>query len=1210
MKKSLFSFMALATTLLMASCSNDDLTQVTGSDEAKVSFSISLESEAGTKSRAISDGKSVDKLYYAVFDEDGKLWNVKTTTTVEADNAYGITGLKKAAIAQDGIIQSEGKKQDIIMLLAKGQTYKIVFWAQNDFAPDANPYTFSYTEGQNFDINIDYTKMKTNNDDMDAFFAIVDYTVSNNANADDTETVILKRPFAQLNVGVTTTDWDAAVASGFTTTKSKVVFKNVGTKLNLFTGAVSEPQIFTSSLENIPADTEILTLADGSTYKYLSSTYVLINDESATGDTRSTLANAEFYFEDENGQTAEFKDGLTNIPVERNWRTNFVGQILTGNIQFEVSIDQNYIGDVTNHKVVNTIAEAQSLFDAGVVTSVEITGTEGGTLLLPRSKEAASISFTNQIPSDKTIEIGYYTSNANEHPEVVSITGNFQGPIRIITPNSTVYGKGNFPNVYVETATNTFHIASGSTVGTLTVGKGNVVIEEESEVEKIDNQSQTPITVTLAEGVEAPETSGSTIVFVTDNNEVDTAEGLAAAVANAEAGATIILKNDITIANILNITKDLIINGNGHTLTYTGEGASARAFDVRPETNGVNLTLKDLIIDFTSNDCQRGINYNTNGTLNLENVTIKGTNVTYAVNMPGSSNEATVNMTNCNITGLIALNVWGKDATINITDTHLTSVDNNDAENYAAIKLNNDGTTIADGTAITVTGGSITAKDENGDLSSAVSNSTNTGKVNISSTTTVTGKINEPVAIVEYGTPEFYSCLTLEEAIEKAIETKGNVRLIKDIELDADNTIAIEGVLTLNLNGKNITGLTDQTGYNRNMFDVKKNGNLTVIGDGTITIEHKGENMGWNNSTNVFNVTDGGILNIENATIKNLGGSDMAFVAHLNNWGEVTLNVNNSTLESTYIAVRVFNSGNDNNNVNIKNSTLNGKYCFWVHNYTLADFGNDQNKVNAHKELLKFDIFNGGESDNKNTFTYSNSYAPILYGFTNPIYLDEYGDMYSYVGNADELVEALENGYHVVFTDDIKIDPANMSNAYGTTGINVKNGQTIDGGKFTLDIQGAGGTWDSGINTTGGIIKNITVTGSFRGIFINHNSEHSEKVILENVTTTGTVYTISCDQGKNQDLEATNCTFNGWTSYAATLGNAKFTNCKFNEGSGYAYCRPYAPTEFVGCEFEEGFEMDPRAKVTFKDCKLNGVALTSENLATLVTSNIANASIK
>ena len=214
------------------------------------------------------------------------------------------------------------------------------------------------------------------------------------------------------------------------------------------------------------------------------------------------------------------------------------------------------------------------------------------------------------------------------------------------------------------------------------------------------------------------------------------------------------------------------------------------------------------------------------------------------------------------------------------------------------------------------------------------------------------------------------------------------------------------------------------------------------------------------------------------------------------------------------------------------------------------------------------------------------------------------------VSDADGLVEALANDEDVVLTKDVKINPANMSNAYGTTGINVKNGQTIDGAGHTLDIKGAGGTWDSGINTTGGLIKDITVTGSFRGIFINHNSTHSERVILKNVVIKGTTYTISCDQGTNQGLTATNSTFNGWTSYAKTLGDAEFIDCSFGAGNGYSYCRPYAPTTFVGCDFEAGYQMDPVAAVTFENCTIGGVALTASNLSTLVTSNIKNATVK
>ncbi|MBE7081652.1 MAG: hypothetical protein E7372_03760 [Clostridiales bacterium] len=230
---------------------------------------------------------------------------------------------------------------------------------------------------------------------------------------------------------------------------------------------------------------------------------------------------------------------------------------------------------------------------------------------------------------------------------------------------------------------------------------------------------------------------------------------------------------------------------------------------------------------------------------------------------------------------------------------------------------------------------------------------------------------------------------------------------------------------------------------------------------------------------------------------------------------------------------------------------------------------------------------------------------------------DTFGNQYDenvfvadyYVANADSLIEAIKNSGNndvIGLTSDIKIDPASMSNAYGTTGINITNLQTIDGNGNTLDIKGAGGTWDSGINTTGGTIKNIKITGSFRGVFINHNSSVSGRVVLENVIIDGTTYTISCDQGMYQGLTAKNSTFMGWTSYAATLGDAEFYNCIFGEGNGYAYCRPYAPTRFVNCNFEEGFQIDARANVSFENCTLNGVKLNAQNISTLVTSNLSN----
>lgn len=211
--------------------------------------------------------------------------------------------------------------------------------------------------------------------------------------------------------------------------------------------------------------------------------------------------------------------------------------------------------------------------------------------------------------------------------------------------------------------------------------------------------------------------------------------------------------------------------------------------------------------------------------------------------------------------------------------------------------------------------------------------------------------------------------------------------------------------------------------------------------------------------------------------------------------------------------------------------------------------------------------------------------------------------------DAEALRTALTAGKNVVLLSDVTAT-ASESNAYGATGLNQTNGGVIDGNGHTLEVTGAVSTWDSAINTTGGTIKNLTVAQGFRGIFVNHNSTNQAKVVLENVVIDGPTYTISCDQGTNNGLEAYNCTINGWTSYAATIGDVTFTDCSFGKGAGYAFCRPYAPTAFKGCEFAEGFEIDARVAITFENCTLNGVALTSENLATLVTSNAGNATVK
>ena len=102
------------------------------------------------------------------------------------------------------------------------------------------------------------------------------------------------------------------------------------------------------------------------------------------------------------------------------------------------------------------------------------------------------------------------------------------------------------------------------------------------------------------------------------------------------------------------------------------------------------------------------------------------------------------------------------------------------------------------------------------------------------------------------------------------------------------------------------------------------------------------------------------------------------------------------------------------------------------------------------------------------------------------------------VATYDELLAALADSSvrSIKLIDNITASGSTQSNAYGTTGINILNGQTLDGNGYRLSIDGLNGTWDTAISTTGGTIKNLIIDKGFRGVFVNHNSTYSAPPIF------------------------------------------------------------------------------------------------------------------
>ncbi|MEE1317086.1 MAG: DUF6562 domain-containing protein [Prevotella sp.] len=323
MTKKIFSAMFVAVGMLfVTSCASDELTSSQTGGEATVSFSLALED--GIDTRAISDGSGADVLMYAVFDEDGK-------------RISGISKVEKTGV-------SFPTREEIT--LAKGQTYKIAFWAQ-----DADCQAYEVSD----DMNVRIKYAGVNNDETrDAFFKSIEFTVTGSTSID----VILKRPFAQINVGVYESDWNAAVASGVEIEKSTATIVKAANTINLLTGKVGEEttDVTVDYTENaIPTEALMVDLDKDGTkeaYKWLSMSYILVADHGTTanaegmfGAAATTLEDLGFSFIPKAGNAITFAQGLKSVPVQRNWRTNIIGKLLTGDITFNIDVDPIYDGE-------------------------------------------------------------------------------------------------------------------------------------------------------------------------------------------------------------------------------------------------------------------------------------------------------------------------------------------------------------------------------------------------------------------------------------------------------------------------------------------------------------------------------------------------------------------------------------------------------------------------------------------------------------------------------------------------------------------------------------------------------------------------------------------------------------------------------------------------------------------------------------------------
>ena len=336
LKKFVYTLAAAAMAFGFAACSSDEPLAGAAGQDGLVTFTAQLPAELA--SRAFGEGENAKKLTVYVYEKDVK-------TLIET---------KTAEFPADGLTTT------VELQLVNGKSYDILFWA-DAYGENGADTPFSYTASTQT-VKVDYTKMASNEDKGDAFFfAEKGLEVKGAIN----KTIYLTRPFAQINFG--TDDLDAAAVvnafgitadNKFGTVMSKLALTAaMPDQLNLFDGTVTTTDGAAATAFAAVAPTEEDTFPYGTGYDYMSMSYVLVGADRDVVDLKYTVLNGDAEY-----NTLE----IAAVPVQRNYRTNIYGSLLTSKVNFTVEIDNEFMGGeaINPNATKVTVNSAQELADA------------------------------------------------------------------------------------------------------------------------------------------------------------------------------------------------------------------------------------------------------------------------------------------------------------------------------------------------------------------------------------------------------------------------------------------------------------------------------------------------------------------------------------------------------------------------------------------------------------------------------------------------------------------------------------------------------------------------------------------------------------------------------------------------------------------------------------------------------------------------------
>ena len=225
------------------------------------------------------------------------------------------------SLCYDSTVAVENMHARFDILLNENPDYVFLFWADN-------------AKGNYYDTDT-LTRVRFNqgycgnNDARDAFCRSM--TSAQMKEIGD-GWILLGRPFGQVNV--IADDIDDLVSRSSSETGSflpntvKVSFK-AASEYNVSTGKVSAVREFSYSAP-------VYSMAPDADENTVVMDYILASEEKSVFDMKVTLLDP----------IESLELDLANLPLQRNWRTNVRGSLLTGEVKASVRIDSQWMGEI------------------------------------------------------------------------------------------------------------------------------------------------------------------------------------------------------------------------------------------------------------------------------------------------------------------------------------------------------------------------------------------------------------------------------------------------------------------------------------------------------------------------------------------------------------------------------------------------------------------------------------------------------------------------------------------------------------------------------------------------------------------------------------------------------------------------------------------------------------------------------------------------